>query len=123
MVANPAAIQSQLSELITDALSESKIRQIIAGCREIPVGIQRAKLTCVNERVLDQTLFRSLASQSRPGSPEGDWTARLNHRKQNLHKHIGSHLTCVFIRLPGVHYTIEIDPNAASVVHWEWQPI
>ena len=30
-------------------------------------------------------------------------------------------LICVFIRLPGVIYTIEIDPGTEEVIHWEWQ--
>jgi hypothetical protein len=123
LVANPSAIQSQLSKLVTNALSESQIRQIIGHCRDIPVGIQGASLTCVNERVLDKPVFLSITSQAPSGQPDGDWAARLSHRKENLKKHVGNLLICVFIRLPGVHYTIEIDPSSASVVHWEWQQI
>ena len=40
-----------------------------------------------------------------------------------MNNFLDQRLTCVCIRLPGIVYTIEIDPRAEKVIHWEWQSV
>ena len=115
MVAKPSAICGALADLEP---AESELREAISRCKEIPVGVQNAAFTYVSTRIFDQASYNEIVSQS----PQGpDWPARIDLRKQNLREKLGCQLTCVFVRLPGVHYTIEVDPDNGSVVHWEWQ--
>ena len=117
LAAKPSAVRQQLSAELT-CPAEPDLRRIISRNSEIPVGIQNAVFSYAGTRVLDQALLDELASQ--PASAP-NWQARLDRRKSNLERHVGARLTCVFIRLPGVHYTIEIDAAKGTVVHWEWQ--
>lgn len=97
------------------------IRGIIRECIELPPEVSSAEFTRVDERLLDQQLLSFLASESVPESDEADRVVRQQCRKGALSPYLGRILICVFIRLPGVHYTIEIDPDSERVVHWEWQ--
>jgi hypothetical protein len=97
------------------------IRGIIRECIELPPDVSSAKFTCVDERLLDQQLLSFLASESVAESDEADRVVRQQCRNGALSPYLGRILICVFIRLPGVHYTIEIDPDSERVVHWEWQ--
>ena len=45
----------------------------------------------------------------------------MSRIEQALHLYIGKMLACVYVRLPGVHYTIEVDVESCEVVYWEWQ--
>jgi hypothetical protein len=40
-----------------------------------------------------------------------------------LSQYLDKTLICIYIRLPGVHYTIEIDPKMNRVIYWEWQSV
>lgn len=75
----------------------------------------------MSERLLDSDLFNNIVSQPRNPAADKDWADRLQRRRDTLRPHIGKVLSCVFIRLPGVHYTIEVDVATKDVVHWEWQ--
>ena len=97
------------------------IRGIIRACIELPPDVSSAEFTRVDERVLDQRLLSFLASESVAESDEADRVVRQQCRNGALSPYLGRILICVFIRLPGVHYTIEIDPELERVVHWEWQ--
>ena len=77
----------------------------------------------VSDRILNADLYRSILAQKKTSGTDDEWTARLERRRKNLQKFVGHRLICVLMRLPGVHYTIEIDPSHFSVVHWEWQPV
>lgn len=97
------------------------IRAIIQECRELPPDVTRAKLTRVDERIIDRRLLSFLVGQSAPERRDPGWLDRQSCRKDALSPYLGRVLICVFIRLPGIHYTIEVDPELQRVVHWEWQ--
>ena len=97
------------------------IRAIIQECSELPPDVTRAELTCVDERIIDRRLLSFLVGQSAPERYDPEWVVRLSCRKDALSPYLGRVLICVFIRLPGIHYTIEVDPELQRVVHWEWQ--
>jgi len=96
------------------------IRTIIQECIELPPDVASAELTSVNERLIDQRLLSYLVNQSASESNDSDWVVRQRCRKSALLPYLGRVLICVFIRLPGVQYTIEVDPELERVVHWEW---
>lgn len=99
------------------------VRAILGACKVLPAVVARARLTSVVERVVDQGLLDSLTSD--PASPDStnDWHRRSKRREAALSRYLGEILICVFIRLPGIHYTIEIDPEVGRVIHCEWQEI
>ena len=102
---------------------EALLRRAVGRCSELPVGVQNVSFTHISSRVFDEGLFQTLINQSRSHDNKSDWAARIEKREENLTDYVGRHLVCVFIHLPGLHYTIEIDLNTALVVHWEWQRI
>ena len=97
------------------------IRAIIQECRELPPDVTRAESTRVDERVIDLRLLSFLVGQSAPERRDPGWLDRQSCRKDALSPYLGRVLICVFIRLPGIHYTIEVDPELQRVGHWEWQ--
>ncbi len=110
-------------EDVTDSFAGESldIRGIIRECIELPPDVSSADFTRVDERLLDQQLLSILASESVAESDEAKREVRQQCRKGALSPYLGKILICVFIRLPGVHYTIEIDSESERVVHWEWQ--
>ena len=99
----------------------SGLRYAIRGFEELPEFVRHANPPHVTERLLDSNLFNAIVSQTPNSAADRDWTDRLQRRHKALLPHIDKMLTSVFIRLPGVHYTIEVDPVAGEVVYWEWQ--
>ena len=94
---------------------------VVRAFDELPEFVRHAKFSQVNERILDAKLFKTITSPRPVRAAEADWAGRLRRRHEALHPHIGKKLACVFVRLPGVHYTIEVDVEACEVVYWEWQ--
>ena len=97
------------------------ISAILQECTGLPGDVANAELTSVTERVLNQPLLANLLDPFTASNDDPGWDDRRCRRKIALTPYVGSVLLCVFIRLPGVHYTIEIDPELERVVHWEWQ--
>ena len=89
--------------------------------QSLPAVVAEARFTSVVERVVDQGLLDALTLDSACSDRANDWHGRSKRREDALSRYLGQVLICVFIRLPGVHYTIEIDPEIARVVHCEWQ--
>ena len=114
-----AKSSEDVSELLANEPLD--IRHIINECLDLPSDVSSAEFTRVDERLLDQRLLSILASESAEESDDADPTVRHQCREQALSPYLDKFLICVFIRLPGVHYTIEIDPELERVVHWEWQ--
>ncbi len=116
---------SQLEDLNYSALpigiSECDLRDILRRLGELPNGVPELPFTQLSCRLLNSDHFQTLVSQSKTQGTDADWASRLQKRRANLENCIGHFLVCVFIQLPGCHYTIEVDPIARSVVHWEWQ--
>jgi hypothetical protein len=120
--------ETQLS-ISSDPLVDSEtdelldIRAILEACTELPAAVAGADFTCVDERVIDVEILETLAGESAYVTGSSDWLDRRKRRKNALSQYIDQVLVCVFIRLPGIHYTIEIDPKLARVAHCEWQEI
>ena len=94
---------------------------VIAGFDELPEEVRTARIARAEGRLLDRTLFAQLISQPSPPAMEVGWSSRILKREEALLPYVGKILFCVLIRLPGVQYTVEVDPAAKTVVHWEWQ--
>ncbi len=95
--------------------------EAVRAFEELPDIVRHVKFREVNERILDAKLFETIVSQRPIRDDETDWPDRLKRRHEALHPHIGKKLACAFVRLPGVHYTIEVDVESCKVVYWEWQ--
>lgn len=106
-----------------NGLSEPELRDIICQFGELPTAVRQAPFSFINGRVLDDDAFEVLISQSRSQGTMEDWTSRLQRRFASLRPYVGHYLICTFIRLPGIHYTIEVEPHLRRVVHWECQVI
>lgn len=98
-------------------------RSVIQQFNELPEGVREAKIARIDGRLLDKSLFTQLISQSPPPNSEIGWSTRIHKREESLFPYLGRVLFCVLIRLPGVQYTVEVDPATKAVVYWEWQPI
>ena len=111
------------SEFASDyfAVEPVDLRTIIQDCPELPCEVKIAEFTYVEERLMDETLLHRLSSYQATDNDPSDWAIRLRRRGDALLSYLGKDLICVFVRMPGVQYTIEIDPEQRSIVHWEWQ--
>ena len=111
------------SEDFADSLAVEglDIRGIIQTCTELPPDVTNAEFTRVDERLLDQRSLSLLVSEPVQKGNDDGWELRQQGRIDALSPYLDRILICVFIRLPGIHYTIEIDPESERVVHWEWQ--
>lgn len=96
-------------------------REIVHRCKYLPDKVRRAELTHIEKRVVDKALIAELTNPESLENQNEESIDRLRNRRKALISYLGSTLVCVFVRLPGCHYTIEIDPVDRSVIHWEWQ--
>ncbi len=103
------------------AIDDADLREIIRRHRDTPAQVADARFSHVVRRELDYTLFEAITTQSKPGGADEEWEARLERRKAGLRDYIGDELICVFVCLPRIHYTMEIDPLHRRLVYWEWQ--
>ena len=99
------------------------LRSIVKESIDLPAEVLSADFSNIHDRILDQKIISGLIKPSKPEPETGDWSKRCLHRKEALMPYLGKRLICVCIRLPGVVYTIEIDPGAEDVIHWEWQSV
>lgn len=98
-----------------------RLRALMRTCPEIPEPVTRARIAFVNERLVDESLLRGITEHLGPGAPDEAQAARLERRRAAISPFVGRRLVCVLITLPGVRYTIEIDPSDERIVHWECQ--
>lgn len=87
----------------------------------LPKDVKTALDFQVFERLMDAEEIARLTDPSRFQQDGSEYVERLQVRRKVLGVYLESTLLCVLIRLPGVTYTIEIDPVAQQIVHWEWQ--
>lgn len=97
------------------------IRAILGACTALPPIVATVDFTRVNARIVDDELLKELSGDSADSRGTPDRSDRRKRRMRVLTEYLNKTLVCIFIRLPGVHYTIEIDPEMKSVVYWEWQ--
>ncbi len=102
---------------------DDRLREIILETSKIPEAVAVSEFTRVDERVFDDALFRILTDRH-PGASIAATSPRIIERRADaLYPYVGRTLTCILISLPGVRYTVEIDPLDKKVVHWEWHPV
>ena len=94
---------------------------VIRHFGELPQAVRNTPFSRVDRRTLDHELFTQLITQAPPPDSELGWSSRILKREETLFPYLGKVLVCVLIRLPGVEYTVEIDPVKQAIVHWEWQ--
>ncbi len=97
------------------------LRALIKNCSAIPSEISEARFSSVVERKIDESLLRYLMENGDPDGGDEELTPETRRRLEALSPYLDRTLICVLIRLPGVIYTIEIDPTNDRIVYWEWQ--
>ncbi len=90
---------------------------------DLPKEVRAARISHVRERLIDDAEISRLTEIGHSGSDDPELANRLRVRREALTSCLGSTLICLFIRLPGVGYTVEIDPMNEAIVHWEWQRV
>ncbi len=106
---------------LTTDLSDAS--SIIRRSKAIPLGVRTAAITRKFERRMDHGELQRLTNPQSLKNTNDEDLLQLRLRRRALRPYLGSSLTCVLIRLPGVCYTIEIDMIEESVVHWEYQTL
>ena len=104
------------SELADNFGIESALRN-----SNLPQFVKTSPIFQLFERLMDANEVLRLTELGLHEKDNAERIERLRIRRVALRKHQGSTLTCVLIRLPGILYTIEIDPVNWSIVHWESQ--
>ena len=89
----------------------------------LPQFVKTLPISQMFERFMDANEILRLTELGFNEKDNAECIEKLRIRREALRKHLGSTLTCVLIRLPGVLYTIEIDPVNWSIVHWELQQV
>jgi len=97
------------------------VEAVIECCSMLPTAVRSAPITSAFERILDYEEMDRLTNPESLERQDTNQLERLQLRRESLRPNLGLLLTCVLIRLPGIHYTIEIDRESGSVVHLEWQ--
>ena len=96
------------------------LRALIRDCADLPTLVREADFARVDERLFDESLLNFLCAHQSAGTSEQAANLRVQRRTTALTPYVGKKLICVSIRLPGVGYTIEVDPEKKCIVHWEW---
>ena len=110
------------AELDLEPCEKVSLREIVEACKELPESVRNATFAHVRDRRITMRIVQRLCcAESTDGSNESH--VRLKRRRSALSGHLGQILTCIYIRLPGVHYTVEVDQDSQNVVYWEWQAI
>jgi hypothetical protein len=91
----------------------------MAASSQLPATVIAAAFTKVYGRVLDDRTIAVITDPSSSAQEDADQRCQL--RKKTLVPYKGRRLICVLISLPGVIYTVEIDPFLHRVIHWEFQ--
>ena len=102
---------------------ETLIRKILLAHPEIPESVGTSRITYLEFRPLSSVLLFEICTQHPLPGLEDDWSRRLQRRKGALQDYVGNELLCAVIPQPGALYTVEIEPIACEVVHWEWYPV
>ena len=112
----------QPSDNDTDLSTPDSLESILlSSC--LPKFVKTAPFSRAFEREMDAEEILRVTEPSQVHQSDPGYMERLRVRREALTLYSGSILTCILIRLPGVVYTIEIDPVSKSVVHWEWQGV
>ena len=117
-------VKDMLRETSRNELDEDRfepdvdyLRLIIAASKKLPPAVARADFSKIYDRVLDERAIQALADPD--SCSQEDAKERCRVRRNALAPYSGKRLICVMIDLPGVFYTIEINPALHTVVYWE----
>ena len=94
------------------------LRLIMAASTKLPPAVIAANFSRVCDRVLDAESIEALADPV--SCLQADAVERCRARRKALTAYSGKRLICVLINLPGIVYTVEIDPFLQKVIHWEY---
>ena len=97
--------------------STDHLRELIKKCPDIPAEVSDAQFSRVIERKIDRPFLQLFTENG-----QDSLSPTMQRRLDVLSSYLDQTLICVMIRLPGVAYTIEIDPKEDRLVHWEWHP-
>lgn len=100
---------------------ETTLRKILESDARIPASVRNASFSRCRERVLEEHELQALLAQEPPKGAAEDWPGRLQRRSDALTPLVGRRLYCVFIQLPGTHFTAEISTTAGMLVYWEFE--
>ena len=95
------------------------IENVIRGYTKLPRLVRRTTISKYYERVIDDDELDRLTSVALVDCSKVEEVDRLMLRKRVLSSYLGRELVCAVINVPGLCYSIEVDPNASAVVHWE----
>jgi len=101
--------------------NRTTLRKILESDARIPASVRNASFSRCQERVLEEHELHELLAQEPPKGAAEDWLGRLQRRSEALTPFIGHRLCCVFIQLPGTHFTAEISAIAGKLVYWEFE--
>ena len=92
----------------------------VERCVELPQAVREAaRQSAVEEHSFDQSYIAFLDTQNQP-SPRGlEWTERLKKRRAGLLPFTGRQLLRGSLHVGSDDYTVEVDPEAATVAYWE----
>ncbi len=123
MFKEPAEDNHANGDFASDENRTLDLRTIIEKSTDLPAEVLSADFSHIHDRILDQKIISRLIKPSTSKTEIGDWSKRCHRRKEALMRYLDQRIVCVCIRLPGVVYTIEIDPAAEKIIHWEWQSV
>lgn len=92
----------------------------VERCVELPEAVREAaKRSEIKAHSFDQSYIDFLDDQIRLNPRGPEWNQRLQRRRDGLRAFIGRQLlsSSLFVGTDG--YTVEVDPEAGTVVYWE----
>jgi hypothetical protein len=106
----------ELDQANTD-LEFDDLRSVLRATTRLPSLVIEANFSNIYDRVLDEATIAALTD---PSALPGEISDELCKKRKNaLMPYLGKRLIGVLINLPGVLYTVEIDPSLKKVIHWE----
>ena len=108
-------VEPELSEIYCEI---EDLRSILARSGRLPAAVVAADISRIDDRVLDNEIRAVLSNPE--NCLHDDAINRCELRGRALKPYVGRRLICVSINLPGVRYTIEVDPVLRTVIHCEF---
>ena len=93
----------------------------VEQCPDLPKEVREAarRLTVVEVHSFKKSLIHSLDTQILLNPAGASWTERLKKRRDRLARYCDQRLLRSHIGVGGDMYTVEVNPDSASVVYWE----
>ena len=103
----------------SEEVDEEYLRSIMAASVKLPPTVIAASFSKIYDRILDDQIIAAVTDPTSYAQEDAD--ERCRQRRKALIPYGGKRLICVTISLPGIFYTVEIDPCLRKVIHWECQ--